>query len=207
MDIYQLLLLFTFLTILILFLVFYFYFTLFNPQIRTLLFASIPFLNKGRVVIGNFHSSRKFNLELVKVNENILEKYPKEAGLEKYKLNREIDPGTHYTEPGSNRPIYFVTAGLAKTFDPIVSRSPSKVDNIIISQSMETGKEIQKFLYNLENPKETKGPKLIMVAVAAILVGLFVAGMLWQVNVNQIELNSAVSALASQVSAMSAVGG
>lgn len=207
MGIYEIILIMIFLTIIALFLVLYFYFTLFNPQIRTLLFASIPFLNKGRVVVGNFHSSRKFKLELVKVSENVLEKYPKSAGVDEYKKNREIDLGTHYTEPGSNRPIYFTTAGLAKTFDPISNRSPSKVDNIIISQAMETGEEIQKFLQRLDQPKEMRGPRLVAVALLAILVGLFLLGMLWQVNANQLEINNAVSSLASQVSALSAAGG
>lgn len=206
MTIYEIFLILIFGTLFFLTIIIYFWFTWMNPQIRTLLIASIPFFSKGRVLMGNFHSSRKFILELVPVNEGKLEKYPMKNGIEDYKKNRDIDPGTHYTEPGSNRPIYFVTAGLAKTFDPILNRNPSKVDNIIISQSMETGKEVQKFLYGLEQPKDMKRNRMIMIALAAILVGLFVVGIMFQVNQNQIELNNAVVALSSQISSLSAGG-
>lgn len=187
-------------TLIFLFLGLYFYFTLGNRQIRTLLIASVPFLNKGRVLMGNFHSSRRFFLELVPVNEGTLEKYPKSAGVEEYKKNREIEPGTHYTDPGSNKPIYFVTAGLGKTFDPVSQRSPSKVDNLIVSQSIETGKEIQKFLYGLEQPKKIKGPTMTAIAIVLILLGVGLLGMLFQINNNELQMIQALNNLSGQVS-------
>ncbi|KKN67121.1 hypothetical protein LCGC14_0464680 [marine sediment metagenome] len=174
-------------TVVFMFFAFYMYFTLGNKNIRTLLVMSLPMLKKGRVLDIHLARNRTVNLQLLAIEKNRLAKHTIKDGKDITK-NKDIDPGSNFIEPGSNTPTFFTTDGSSITLDPTKGKGLSEMDEITVNNAFEAGAALSDYVLNSSNRPDIKGMGFgILVAVLTVAV-LFLVGMMFQVNGNQITI-------------------
>lgn len=183
MALLETLLLIFFGSIIAIFVLFYFWWTLTNHNLRTLLWASIPFLRGQKVLGFHFIGNRTYKLDLVPVEKNKLQKWKLKDG-KRVLANKEIEKGTYWKDISTGTVTFFTADGAPKTFDPVVNKpGVNYVFEDMLKNAFDTGIEWKELLKEMSPTHELKGVSL---GVAIILMVVFVAFMIGM----QFSLNS-----------------